>query len=475
MPFPQYLKRNDAVSYRLGTVFEYTKDERAKVAAALRSQDVYVSDTNSFNTIWFDLTQSYILPHVTTQAVIDAWSSNPMQFWQNQLQFALWCATAGCGVSVKDHMLNETIPSLARSIYRFHIYYQTRSILAEMKCPLPTSDTWNAFSNGIDRHVYQAICGEFKIDYNQAAAACHLSDNHMSSNGLGNTHTSWHRFNTDSWVTYGYYSPNRDSFSSELDSEKGRLDYLSQEDNYITKQEISNGFVWSMLDKSQGFTRAGVERLNDSIRSYTWALLGTQVQTRTSVLGGGPALDAQKQFVAIVEAKIPSTDDLPKSIVQYQEVLYSTLGVKNKVANDLQNSVDQYYAAIPHATSKLDYVLGNELYIVPSNMNLRIGTIAGYNNEIVVATDDMSLGTNDNTNTTRIPPALPVEKGKVDPPPTKNVDIGFNPTHDPPPPPPSPPKNPSSGTPKTQDHDSTKTAITIAAIGVGLGYYFLYK
>ena len=34
--------------------------------------------------------------------------------------------------------------------------------------------------------------------------------------------------------------------------------------------------AWTMfvLDKSEGFTQAGVERLNDSIRTYVWAILG---------------------------------------------------------------------------------------------------------------------------------------------------------------------------------------------------------
>ena len=39
--------------------------------------------------------------------------------------------------------------------------------------------------------------------------------------------------------------------------------------------------VWTMFipDKSEGFTQAGVERLNDSIRTYVWAILGAQAQT----------------------------------------------------------------------------------------------------------------------------------------------------------------------------------------------------
>ena len=148
-----------------------------------------------------------------------------------------------------------------------------------------------------------------------------------------------------------------------------------------------------MLEKSDGFTRGGVERINDSIRAYAWAILGAQGQSRASVLGAGTAFDTQKQFADNVEAKIYSADDLSKSITQYQEVL-------------------QY------ARSKLDYVIGGELYMLPSDMNLRIGTIEGYNNEIMIATDDMSPFTNDRINDVKSPPQAPVEKGKTNPPPT---------------------------------------------------------
>ena len=184
-----------------------------------------------------------------------------MQFWQNQLQFPLWCATAGCGVSVKDHLLNENLRPLARSFFRFHVYYQTRRILAEMKCPSPARDSWNAFNNGIDHHAYQRICGEFVIDYKQAAAACHLSNKHMASNGLGNTFVEWrhsatwafwHNYPIYDWynrpvyatVKHGDYNP-QTTFSSAYDSKNGRFKYISQEYNDETSppSDIENGFV----------------------------------------------------------------------------------------------------------------------------------------------------------------------------------------------------------------------------------------
>ena len=203
----------------------------------LKSQDIYVSATNSFKIPWFDLAQNYILPYITTQAVVDDWSSNPMQFWQTQLQFVLWCATAGCGVSVKDHLLNETMPPLVRLVYRFHVYYQTKRI-----CPLPSRKSWNAFNNTIDRHVFQTICNEFGIDYNQAIAACHLNQNHANSGGLGRV------FNYA--TNYGYivaadnYDSRQESFTEKTTNDVLHIDYISQEDKVV------NGFVWSMLHTS---------------------------------------------------------------------------------------------------------------------------------------------------------------------------------------------------------------------------------
>ena len=114
-----------------------------------------------------------------------------------------------------------------------------------------------------------------------------------------------------------------------------------------------------MIDNAKGFTRAGVERINDSILTYCWAILGSQSQTRTGILGPGIAFDAQKQFLANVEDAINSPVDLPSQIARYQNTLR-------------------------YARSKVDFVFEIGLYMSPSNMQLRIGTIQDYNNEIVV-------------------------------------------------------------------------------------------
>ena len=82
-----------------------------------------------------------------------------MQFWQNQLNFAVWCATTGCGVSVEDHL--SAADGFLQSFYRFHVYYQIRRILVEIQAPRPQDRVWDAVNNPYDRWGYERICGEF--------------------------------------------------------------------------------------------------------------------------------------------------------------------------------------------------------------------------------------------------------------------------------------------------------------------------
>ena len=42
------------------------------------------------------------------------------------------------------------LPPLTQSFFMFHFLYQTRKILTEMKCPIPTNQTFNNLNNFID-------------------------------------------------------------------------------------------------------------------------------------------------------------------------------------------------------------------------------------------------------------------------------------------------------------------------------------
>ena len=86
-------------------------------------------------------------------------------------------------------------------------------------------------------------------------------------------------------------------------------------------RDISGAWTMFIPDKSEGFTQAGVERLNDSIRTYVWAILGAKAQTRSNILKAGTGFDAQKQFLANIEDAIASPVDIPSSIARCQKTL----------------------------------------------------------------------------------------------------------------------------------------------------------
>ena len=192
--------------------------------------------------------------------------------------------------------------------------------------------------------------------------------------------------------------------------------------------------AWSSftLDKSQGFTAPGVERLNDSIRTYVWAILGAQAQTRSAILGAGTSFDNQKQFLANVEDAISSPVDIPSAIERYQSVL--------------QN-----------ASSKVDYAFGTGLYMAPSDMWLHIGTVSGYNNNIVIAPVGQPLGVSPDINGTPVP--APVETGET--------GLVVPQTHDKPatttpaPPTPVPPEEDINGTPVPAPVETGETGLVV--------------
>ena len=46
-----------------------------------------------------------------------------------------------------------------------------------------------------------------------------------------------------------------------------------------------------------------------------------------------------------------------------------------------------------YARSKVDYVIGEFIYMLPSNMNLRIGKVKDYNNKILISSPSFKIGT----------------------------------------------------------------------------------
>jgi len=354
MPQPKELSFKSGAKYTVGQAFSgYTSAEHEQLRQLLVGPDIFVSKSAAFSTKYLDIYDKYLLP--ATEGNIDVarrWHNSQMDFWQTQLNFATWCATTGCGVSVHDHINGRydfapESAKLSKSIFRFHVYYQTRRILHQMRAALQTDESWNAFTNAYDHTAYQTICNEFGVDPQKATG-----ERPEEHNG---------------WPMVLCLGSIFDRFGPHPQS------YLKQ------SADADNGFVDFMLYQTQGFTHAGVERLNDSIRTYVWAILGSQDQERTPILGSGTAFTAQKRFLANISAAIEQAEE---------------------------TSVTKYQSVLQYARGKLDFVVGEQLYMCPSDMTLTLlsAHISGYNNEILVATKDMSPGQNNNLNAEKLPP-----------------------------------------------------------------------
>ena len=149
---------NSEVSYEAGGVYPTlaTAEDLTKI------QIVVKTDGSAFPASFPDsIFRSYVGQPVNSDKVVEAWKSNPMQFWQNQVNYAVWCATTGCGVSWGDHL--EVTDPLARSLFRFHACFQVRRILAELQTPLTQDRAHDPHDNPFDRRAYERLCDEFGV------------------------------------------------------------------------------------------------------------------------------------------------------------------------------------------------------------------------------------------------------------------------------------------------------------------------
>jgi hypothetical protein len=391
--------------------------------------------SDGFQTQYPDVFEKYCLPNISSDKLVQAWNSNPMQFWQNQVNFAIWCATTGCGVSAQDHLAAKD--PMMQSLYFFHVYYVTRRILDEIQAKLPQDRAWSATNNPYDRVAYERICNEFGVSSH--------TDWRIKgpNNGLGRVY--FYATNVGYRPVYGpgdpnYFDPARMSFTKQTSNSVLHVDFIKQDT--LGADQAWKTFI---LDRSEGFTRPGVERLNDSIRTYVWAILGAQAQTRTGILGSGTAFDAQKQFLANVEDAISSPVDLPSAISRYQDVLR-------------------------YAGSEVNFVFGFGLYMAPSDMLLRVGRFMGYNNKIVIVSGEQKLGVNVGVNTSdEVPPDIKASNignvkmtgtaGLVEPPQTSTILREA--AH-------VPQEQSSKESGANPDHEDEKTALIVGGVAVGL-------
>ena len=131
-----------------------------------------------------------------------------------------------------------------------------------------------------------------------------------------------------------------------------------------------NSFSRWIIKKSNGLTKVGLEKLSESVRDYDYLILTCQTSTRSQIIGHEARnLDAQRVFLNNFENIINRRVDISEDTQRFQKTL-------------------QY------ARSKVDYAVAEYVYLLPSDMNLRIGKIRRYNNKILIPLPSFKIGTN---------------------------------------------------------------------------------
>ena len=267
---------------------------------------IYVTPTDYFTTKFRQIfTKTQI--KFTQAKYARKWLAKPdMSFWPQQLNFALWCATTGCGVSREMLFSNSSlqISDQVRTFYQFHVYYTTRKILYEMggiqsKNALPDDPAFNQKDNPYDIASYKRICAEFGVD-----PSTDFRFTYGQNHGLGyvNIMYSDGPFAQKKWQ----YPP---ADLSNPSSQRLAGDSGTTTNNTIAfirnDQGADTQFEHFVPAQTSGLTLNGLGRINQSIMAFGYCILGSQANTRSSILGNlGTARNTQTDFLVLIEDSI---------------------------------------------------------------------------------------------------------------------------------------------------------------------------
>jgi len=157
------------------------------------------------------------------------------------------------------------LPNEIMSVFRFHVYYQTRKILKQMGCLLPTFQ----FYPTILTKITNQICDEFGVDFSSLSHKFKYIDKdeqkilHIVSS-VEDYFSRRPNSKNSFWKAYNMgYDPNK---------------VMDDQFNW----EISDDMGWThfMPKIGKGLTGAGMVRINESIRTYIYCVLDYPTRSR---------------------------------------------------------------------------------------------------------------------------------------------------------------------------------------------------
>ena len=377
--FPLELTHNPNPKLEIPAVPFNSEAATGALKEALVQQEIYVTPSDKFKIKFRDIFTDTVITHRSSHES-RRWLAGPnFEYWPQALNFAFFCATTGCGVSrrilFEDKMLDGKndltdselkLPPQVRSFFWFHVYFTVRRILFELggpqnSLPLPGDTAFSQTENKYDIPSFERICAEFGISPN-ADFRFKRGDNH----GLGSV---FEYFSYSGYTKTPFKYPSKET---KFEDEGGR----ASDGNlvpYIENTEARNQYEYFLCPVSHGLTSAGLSRINQSIESFCYAILGSQVDVRSSISGSqGSAIETQRQFLSMVEDAIRNPE--------------------------ISKSVQRFQLAIESAKVRLDLAISPGLWLLPSKMVVNTESVVGYNNKLKKATTFMRIGVNSDLN-----------------------------------------------------------------------------
>ena len=354
-------------------------ETRGAFRDALVQQEIYVTPSDKFKIKFRDIFTDTVICH-RSSAESRRWLAGPnFEYYPQQLNFAIFCATTGCGVSQRILFENKmrdgkndltdselNLPPQVRSFFWFHVYFTVRRILFELggvqnSLALPGDSAFSQTENKYDIPSFKRICAEFGISPN-ADFRFTKGDNH----GLGSV---FEYFTYSGYFKTLYKYPSK---TAKFEDEGGR----ASDGNlvpYIENTEARNQYEYFICPISHGLTSAGLSRINQSIESFCYSILGAQVNVRSSITGSqGSSVETQREFLSLVEDAIRNPD--------------------------ISKSVQRFQLAIESAKVRLDLAISPGTWLLPSKMVVNTESVVGYNNKLKKATSFMKIGVNSDLN-----------------------------------------------------------------------------
>ena len=218
------------------------------IASELVTLDIYVTPTESFQAKMRNVFKKTVVPFWSSKQAY-AWLGGPnYKYWPQQLNFAVWCATCGCGISLAEL---DRWPLVIQGFLKFHVYFTTRRVLYELGVPLPDESAFNQTNNVYTKSAFEALCNEFGVvnaDFRWIRGRNHgLGDvfEYYSGEGYRNVHIDrGYDVEANTWPS------KRHLFSDEGGSDgKGNLISLIRNDDVVAQ------YSWFIPAKGIGLTR----------------------------------------------------------------------------------------------------------------------------------------------------------------------------------------------------------------------------